>query len=373
MPDFSDTKAINDTNKALQDNIKAKSNKEAPFTVTERRFMAGLFTETPDADIWDIAERFNHIAHPLTGPEGQYPKGRFTESICHEYRMYKTSYDSGEAPTDETDKDIQLEKLWAAEKATLKKGKKASVKSTKDFQTRDTARVTKKPRAAGKSNKLKFKHLSKPVFFAKPMSEQPRLSDDDEKLLEAAGAYDAEDYMSPYTQAVVISSGYAYGSPAAEQDERAVVAQTPNGTHDTNTVKSPSRIVVPSSASIQMQASNGVNSTHVVPKASGHVPAPQQHIASDAQRLQSMNTTDILPQLQVQTRGAQTVVRTGITGQEIQAEMGIAILDGVVAESPGTVATPASTFELRAVRRIQVDESYDDDDGDGDGLEDLVR
>ncbi|KAH6632942.1 hypothetical protein C7974DRAFT_308831, partial [Boeremia exigua] len=97
---WNDTGALNDVNKALQEAIKSKSNKEAPFNQVERGILAKIFSESPDISMLDAAEQFNERAYPITAPEsGRYPSGRFTESIQHEFRIYQSSYIKGQAPT----------------------------------------------------------------------------------------------------------------------------------------------------------------------------------------------------------------------------------------------------------------------------------
>lgn len=191
MPvDWKDASSLNDLNKALQEAIKAKSYKDVPFNTTERGILADIFAKNPDISLWDAAEQFNNQAHPIAGSEeGIYPTGRFIESIKHEFSMYKASYLDDEAPTDETEKDVPLEKAyktWKAEQAKAKtavkgaskkgsSGKKAVKKAplAKSSETAGVAkkRNTKKPakspqatsdktiEAAGKSTKRKSKIL----------------------------------------------------------------------------------------------------------------------------------------------------------------------------------------------------------------------
>ena len=301
MPvDWNNTGPVNDLNKALQEAVKAKSNKETQYTPIERQILAGLFAQNPDASIWDIAEQFNHQAHPLNGTEdGQYPKGRFTESICHEYCIYKSTYDNGNAPTDATEKEVELEKLWAAKKAASQKPKTAPKKDKvpKKPKMSDTAGVTRKKRAPKKSDKKQnIENMAAATDAAqvsvRPMSEQPRLSDDDESLLEMAGAYAMEEVLSPYARAVVASSGYGYGAAAVEQNERALVAQTPVCADETDK------------------------------------PAAQTELAI----------------------------------QKTQFELNVVAVGNVVSEPSATIAAMTSTVVGKAIRDIQIDENYDDDD-----------
>lgn len=202
--DWNNTAAINDLNKALQEAIKAKSNKEAPFTRIERVALAEILAKTPEASMWDVAEQFNTKVHPAVEEMGQYPTGRFTESICHEYRMYKSTYDKGEAPTDDTEKDIELERLFAAKKA-------ASLKLKLDL---------KKTKASRKSAAPKTKDTVSITKDALPPA------------------------LSPYSHAVVAASGYSYEAANSEQEKQASAPKTYTGAPETDVVKSSNHIVV---------------------------------------------------------------------------------------------------------------------------------
>ncbi|KAF1352644.1 hypothetical protein EJ07DRAFT_159096 [Lizonia empirigonia] len=203
--DWNNTAAINDLNKALQEAIKAKSNKEVPFTRVERVALAEILAKTPEASMWDIAEQFNTKVHSAIEEMGQYPTGRFTESICHEYRMYKSTYDKGEAPTDDTEKDIELERLFAAKKAASLKLKLA----------------LKKEKASRKSAAPKTKDTVTTAEDARPPTA-----------------------LSPYSRAVVAASGHNYEAVNSEQDKQASAPQTPTGATETDVVKSTNHIIV---------------------------------------------------------------------------------------------------------------------------------
>jgi hypothetical protein len=77
---------------------------DAPWSKTEREYLARLLAEAQDASIWELAERHNdrfmgedHTA----GTAFSYAEtstGRTVESVRHEYRTYKSVYDKGGAP-----------------------------------------------------------------------------------------------------------------------------------------------------------------------------------------------------------------------------------------------------------------------------------
>lgn len=111
MPDdWSNTTSLNDMNKALQGAIKSHAN-EAPWSQVERDHLAHICANHPEECIWYIAEQFNDIAHPVTPEEledNQYPKGRFIESIRHEYLIHKLYYEKGYAPTQEDKTNLPI-------------------------------------------------------------------------------------------------------------------------------------------------------------------------------------------------------------------------------------------------------------------------
>lgn len=246
MPmDWNNTAALNDVNKALQEAIRSKSNKEPPFRQQERIILAKIFAEDPDVSMLDAAERFNERAYPIAmSDEGSYPVGRFTESIQHEFRTYRSSYVKGEAPTDKTAKDIPLEvkyKEWKAEQAKAKATAKKARKQATSGKMSDTAGVTKKRStktpslspttqaaldarmAATYEAFMEEKNAAKAAAAAGealeladapiPMAEQPRLSDEDEEILNLGGAYAPEEArpaspVSASAHAVVSSPSY---------------------------------------------------------------------------------------------------------------------------------------------------------------------
>ena len=143
MPeDWNDATVLNDMNKALQEAIKSNSNKEAPYSPSERQILASVFAEDPKISLLNASELFNERAHPITGSEeGSYPTGRFTESIQHEFRTYQSVYVKGEVPTASTPKESALNEhyqIWKAEQeqakidaSTAKKDAKAAAKAEK--------------------------------------------------------------------------------------------------------------------------------------------------------------------------------------------------------------------------------------------------
>ncbi|UPX15661.1 uncharacterized protein EKO05_0006102 [Ascochyta rabiei] len=365
MPtDWNDVGAINDLNKALQEAIKAKSNKEPSFTAAERTALAKLFAEDKKASIWDIAEQFNDQVHPITEAEKeQYPKGRFTESIRHEYLMYKSTYDKGEAPTDATKKDIELEKHYAEGKKALDKTRKRPKKAFKappSLKMSDTADVTKKRTPKQTAQKPSSKKsltqsngdLQEPVKSTVPMSEQPRLSGNDECLLEAAGAYTVEDVRPPSPLSAVSREAVdslSYGSiiAAAEQGKQDTFVNTPTGLHEWSKV-----------------GSTEVSNTAF----SASVGIDQNEKNSDINQQQDdIMETQLESRVEAQSTETQTATRTDIGFQEIQIEDAAVLRENAVVSQYANVnGIVGGSFVEKAVRDTQVDENYSDDDQPGD-------
>lgn len=301
MPvDWNDQAALNDLNKALQAAIRNNSNKETSFSTSERWILANIFYEHPEVSLLDAAELFNERAHPVLGSEeGQYPSGRFTESIQHEFRMYKSAYVQGIAPTDETQKDSPHEqhyKTWKAaqpntkpvSKKTIAKKPKESKepKDSEEPKDPEEPKASKEPKAATKKTKsakkpsdkmsntagIKKKRyfkewlLSEEEMVARadatyreimekeaaeeaakaakitakagtgtttaaddsqqvvehvmPMAEQPRLSDDEEELLELAGAYEGGDELTTVSSDAAAHSAIVSPSDESETADR---------------------------------------------------------------------------------------------------------------------------------------------------------
>ena len=369
--DWNDTGALNDTNKALREVMRTNSNREPAYSTDERQTLLRICSENPDASIWDIAVRFNDEFYPLNGTEGgQYPKGRFIESIVHEYRIYKSSYDKGEIPTDKTAKDIQLEKLYAASKAE----KKADAKKTNteergaakipSAKMSDTSGVTKKKRAPRKK-KLTPKDMaaqvaradaiyqeivrkdaaeaatkaaaegtaSRPAEPTVPISEQARLSDDNEEMLELGGAYNTGDVRpsSPLTVlALAIAASRSYGVQATvDLWHKLHATQTASGGNE------------------QSNAPSGQAKDSVEPQ----------------QRLNVVAETQFAPSVKPDAIEFRVIKWTGKTSQDTQAEVAAGSHEPVAdAQVPTASSMVNSTFVEKAVREVQIDENYDDDD-----------
>ncbi|KAH6616805.1 hypothetical protein C7974DRAFT_52683 [Boeremia exigua] len=99
--DWSDSKALAVANKGIQNAVRDSLKREDPWSEAEREELGGVFLKQPMISLLDAAQLFNDRAHPLKENVDRkrfYPIERFTESIQHEYRIYKTTCDEGRAP-----------------------------------------------------------------------------------------------------------------------------------------------------------------------------------------------------------------------------------------------------------------------------------
>ncbi|KAF3006916.1 hypothetical protein E8E13_011217 [Curvularia kusanoi] len=180
--------ALNDINKALQEAVKANSNKEAPYSIAEREVLANIFAENPEISLLDAAELFNERAYPLTGSEeGRYPTGRFTESIQHEFRMYKSVYTAGKAPTATTKKEIPLDEHFKAWKAQ-KKSEKAQAKPPSQNDLTESPAPEKSEAKATKTKAEKAPKMSKTSGITKKQKSKKPTPAQQAALSEAMAA-----------------------------------------------------------------------------------------------------------------------------------------------------------------------------------------
>ncbi|KAF9700359.1 hypothetical protein EKO04_001697 [Ascochyta lentis] len=359
MPtNWNDVGPINDLNKALQEAIKSKSNKEPSFTQIERTALANICAENEEASIWDIAEKFNDQVHPVNkSEEGQYPKGRFIESICHEYLMYKSTYDKGVVPTDATEKEIPLERIFAEKKSSS--GKPDKSKKTSSSKVSDTA-GTKKERKSKKTTKeldevesLSPSHgnVQQSADASMTMSEQNRFSEEDESILEGVDAYTMEGLqssspMSPAYRAVVGSPSHGSEIAAVEQERQMPVSQKSAGSNELHYLSSSENPVVASTA------------------LSGPVGSEQKaKIAGVSHDQGGAEETVLQLQVETETIDAQSATITEIVSRETQIEAAATHGEGAGTSQYATAnSLVEGTFVENAVRNTQIDENYSDDD-----------
>ncbi|KAJ4318990.1 hypothetical protein N0V94_004127 [Neodidymelliopsis sp. IMI 364377] len=383
MPtDWTDPGPLNDLNKALQNAIKDRAY-EKPWTNPERNALAQLLAADPQASIWDIAERFNDQMYPMgqdDEEENQYPTGRFIEGIRHEYLTYKSTYDKGEAPTDRTSTDIPLEVVWAARKAAAPKKtatsgtKKASTKSVTAKLT-DTAGVTKKKRVSKKQSKKSDAMVIGSDDEAQQsqqqpsvsMSQQPRLSDDHEIMLEVAGAYNPDDVrasspLSPHTHAMVTSPSYSSTITASMPDEHVNVSQTA-----TSSEKSCKNSILPGSPPVKESSFVATDVAHVP----ADIRVTQESVVEQTQQIHdapSEAQKQVPDSLIGQATETSIIATTAFQKEAIQPAAAAVEVPDVSQPTASVVDATVSEFVGNAVREIQIDENYDDDDDELDSL-----
>jgi|SRR5690242_1854613 len=354
MPvDWNDTSALNDLNKALQEAIKANSNKDVPFNTTERGILADIFAKTPEISLWDAAEQFNDQAHPIVGSEeGKYPTGRFIESIKHEFSLYKVSYLDGEAPTDETEKDVPLEKAyrdWKAKQAEAKTAAKvASKKASSGKKAIKNASLASISETAGEAKKRKTK---------KPAVSPQATSD---KTSEAAGKSKKRNYKisrSDEEMAARADATYAeiMEKEAAEKAEQAAAELQPS-----EQTEAPSPIVEQNSLSEEDERLSILSGQHV-PRTSSPVSAQSREVFNSP----SYGAKELKIGVEAGKIGNidQLAPENAFEATEAAKAAEVAIEELVVrAEAVDESTELTSTYVQNAVRNVDLDEKYDDED-----------
>ncbi|PSN73481.1 hypothetical protein BS50DRAFT_629500 [Corynespora cassiicola Philippines] len=223
--------------KALNDRRAQALNRivlDPPFTMHERRYLASLCSEFPDASITEWTERFNYrfkgdFAQPTAFRWDYFHPGRTIESVRYEYLSYKKLYDAGEYPTNlryKFDQSTEGKVVMQAEKEMAKADGK--VKKVGDDSI--IGRFGPRPKQKGgeydsdyETDSPKSRQNKRKKSEAGNMDvDQPlKLSDEDEELLNLAGFY------SPSPTVRSTSSGVRTLS-AASSGRRSSVASRPS-------------------------------------------------------------------------------------------------------------------------------------------------
>jgi hypothetical protein len=224
-------KALNDRRGQAIDRITV----DAPWSRTEREYLASLLAEAPDASIWELAERHNdrfmgadHTAATAFSYAG-LSTGRTVESVRHEYRTYKPVYDKGEAPQSvrwRVDKSIagkalvekqrvdkafgpsdkRLEKKFDADAERNGKGDDATKSDSDDG--RESSQKSAKPNLATAKNATKKLAQS---TKATPTMQKPRKISTEQATQAATSPPDSGDESTP----VVATSAASQAQVAA--------------------------------------------------------------------------------------------------------------------------------------------------------------
>jgi hypothetical protein len=191
-------KALNDRRYQAID----RTTLDRPWKRIEREYLASLLRETPDASIWDLTERHNDrfMGKDFTDETGfdfaNLSTGRTVESVRYEYMTYKPLYDAGKVPEAvrwRGDPSLEAKAIRASGRAetafgppsrALELAHDAEYGGEEDedasMSTKESKRTTKKSSSSQDSTQTD------------PFSGQEKLEDDEERLLELAGAYGSD-------------------------------------------------------------------------------------------------------------------------------------------------------------------------------------
>ncbi|RMZ74465.1 hypothetical protein GMOD_00003509 [Pyrenophora seminiperda CCB06] len=169
---------------------------DAPWTRIERAYLASLLAENPNASIWELTELHNDrfMNKDFTTETGfdfaELSTGRTVESVRHEYCTYKPIYDKGEVPD---------RIRWRGDPSAAAKAMKKSGRFEKFGPPSKALQMAHDAAQAGEDDSDSDEEFSKTVSFFKvhPFVGQEKLSDEEETLLELAGAYVEEVDPSP--------------------------------------------------------------------------------------------------------------------------------------------------------------------------------
>ncbi|KAF2786348.1 hypothetical protein K505DRAFT_260095, partial [Melanomma pulvis-pyrius CBS 109.77] len=113
--DWTDADTLHILNNRRSDNIKSVT-RDLPWTESERKYLAKLLIEYPDASITELTERHNYyfmgnFTETTAFSSARLSDGRTIESVRHEYLTWKKEYDAGNVPpADRGPKDTSKEK-----------------------------------------------------------------------------------------------------------------------------------------------------------------------------------------------------------------------------------------------------------------------
>lgn len=188
-------KALNDRRYQAID----RTTMDRPWQRMEREYLASLLQETPDASIWELTERHNarFMNQDFTEAMGfsfaSLSAGRTVESVRYEYTTYKPLYDAGKVPEairwrgDPSVQGKAVKESGRAERAfgkpsqALEMAHDAAIGGSSEDEDEDEANATS-PHERGTSSN--------------PFPDQEDVDEDEEMLLELAGAHTAPTYLS---------------------------------------------------------------------------------------------------------------------------------------------------------------------------------
>ncbi|KAH7564441.1 hypothetical protein BM1_01488 [Bipolaris maydis] len=175
-------KALNDRRYQAID----RTTMDRPWQRIEREYLASLLQDTPDASIWELTERHNarfmgqDFAEATGFGFANLSAGRTVESVRYEYTTYKPLYDAGKVPEairwrgDPSVEGKAVKESGRAERAFGKPSRTLEMAHDAQLEE-DEANAASPDRNGGTLD---------------PFEGQQKLEDDEEMLLELAGAYD---------------------------------------------------------------------------------------------------------------------------------------------------------------------------------------
>ncbi|KAI2474473.1 hypothetical protein Ptr902_00816 [Pyrenophora tritici-repentis] len=330
---------------------------DAPWTRIEREYLASLLAENPDASIWELTELHNDrfmnkdFATETGFGFANLSVGRTVESVRYEYCTYKPFYDKGEAPkmirwrgdpsieARNIKKDGRFEKfgppsrmLQMAYDAAHTGEDESGDDSPQESSEAQPTEKGKRKRGAeddvqddGPSKKTKI------IRFVEtnPFEGQEKLGDEEEMLLQLAGAYE-EEFME---------------SVPKRNDAQISLAKALFSVSESLLTTPPATPVVPS-----MPVDKGKDNAIEKRKQNTDTLEPETSANKSTQRASSVEHTPAETTEEVE----KSVV------QETSVEK---VVEKKVVSAP-TPIQAKPYFTTRAGRNIFIDDNYDDDDED---------
>ncbi|KAJ4381483.1 hypothetical protein N0V86_002842 [Didymella sp. IMI 355093] len=366
--------ALNDLNKGLKGAIRTNSHEPA-WQPNERAALAGICIANRDASIWDIAIIFNDEIHSLAEgktEEAGYPSGRTIESVRHEYLCYKSLYESGNAPTKATVKDIRLAQLVKARVAGEKEAKEAEKKAEKEAKKKaGKSAKAAEPKATREKKSRKRKNdedkkstgrmretagVKKPPRFTK----HPKRGLNKEQL-DFADANAEENAKATTSQLLEPAVAAVEESHLPEDDEQMTELAGAGEIRSSSLLSTPVRVTITSpSFSVPSSTVRVMEQAHVVQSPDHGAQVTSSTISS----LASQPSSDINVETQYDT--VATVVATqNITTTEVLVRA-LEFETAPIIENPSQAAVGQvmvkESFIDKAARDINVDDDYGDDD-----------
>ncbi|KAF2830305.1 hypothetical protein CC86DRAFT_452768 [Ophiobolus disseminans] len=350
--DMQSIKALNDRRGQAIDRITM----DAPWTRLEREYLAGLCNEFPNASIWELTMRHNdrfknrESTADTALADTPFSTGRTVESVRHQYMTYKPVYDRGQAP-----EGVRHRNDNSAEG----KGLRASMKVENAFGKPNKALEKEFDEKSGPHEEAKDADGSDDEAVV-PVEQQPKLSSQDEELFAMAGGYDdgeirasapalpADNFLSldyadsPLTDMEDLSPS-ASPSPASPTDDEEMTEIAPEPeTVDATAVET---------EDLPPRASSAVN----FPEVDDEVSIEEEAVAIE-KLIDDTTTTSQAFQFRTEDEALDDEPSTGV--ETVTESVEITVNAPVQVTTTATARPPS----LHAIRRICLNEEYDDEE-----------